>query len=201
MNQHTLIVTAANRAGVLARVVGLLSARDIPFEHILGGEAERPDLYRIHLSVQGEREHIRKICRQLEKLIDIVKVTAVEDGPSSIVREYVLATVSARRRPELSRLIERFRANLVEETRRFVTVDLVGPARRIDRFLNSLGPFGLKEYARSGRLAVLQPNRKEQNHVRTNVFRQGRRSQFTEVQKSGRHRLRQPGPRPSSESA
>ena len=105
-------------------------------------------------------------------MIDTVKIVDIEHREGAVVREYVLATVSAgRRRPEIFRLIELFKANLVEVSARSITIDLVGPPRRVDRFLDLLRPYGLRDFARSGYIAVRQHDRKETHHVRSNVLR------------------------------
>jgi acetolactate synthase I/III small subunit len=172
MTQHTLIITALNRPGIMARIVSLLSSRDISFDHIQGTTAERPDLCRIHLSIRGKRGRIEQICKQLDKLIDTIKVVDIEHGDNALVREYLLVTVTADKRgPEVLRLVELFGANLVEVSARSITVDLVGSSSRVDHFLEMLRPFGLRDTARSGHIAVANHHKKEFHHVRSNVLR------------------------------
>jgi len=155
MEEHTIIITVANRVGVLARITGLLSSRGYNIESIIGAPTENPDIYKIHLVVRGTNEKIEQVTKQLNKLIDTMKVVDISHKKNYIVREFILIKVNAlKNRSEIFELIDVFRAKVVDVTRTQITIDLSGPTRKIERFIDLLRPYGIKEFVRSGAVAV-----------------------------------------------
>jgi len=154
MENHTIIVTVANRVGVLARVAGLLSSRGYNINGIIGAPTENPDIYKIHLVVRGTEAKIEQVTKQLNKLIDTIKVIDISHK-NYIVREYILLKVNAlKNRSEIFELINIFNATVVDITRAQITIEISGPRLKIDRFLDLLKPYGIKELVRSGNIAV-----------------------------------------------
>lgn len=155
MENHTIIVTVANRVGVLARIAGLLSSRGYNIDGIIGAPTENPDIYKIHLVVRGTEAKIEQVTKQLNKLIDTIKVVDISHKKNYIVREYILLKVNAlKNRSEIFELINIFNATVVDITRAQITIDLSGPRLKIERFLDLLKPYGIKELVRSGNIAV-----------------------------------------------
>ncbi|OGD22162.1 MAG: acetolactate synthase small subunit [Candidatus Aminicenantes bacterium RBG_16_63_16] len=154
MDAHTIIITVANSIGVLARVSGLLSSRGYNIESIIGAPTENPDIYKIHLVIPGTAEQIEQVTKQLNKLIDTVKVVDISHARNYIVREYLLIKVKAEKRSEIFELMGVFKAKAVDITRSHITFDLSGPPLKIARFIELLKPYGIKEYVRTGNVAI-----------------------------------------------
>ena len=153
--KHTIIVTVANHVGVLARISGLLASRGYNIESVIGAPTENPDIYKIHLVVIGTEERIEQVTKQLNNLVDTIKVIDISHKKNYIVREFILIKVNAiKNRSEIFQLIEVFRAKIVDVTQNHITIDLSGPPRKVERFIQLLKPFGIKEFVRSGEVAV-----------------------------------------------
>ncbi|MFQ6618811.1 MAG: acetolactate synthase small subunit, partial [Fidelibacterota bacterium] len=143
MEKHTIIITVANRIGVLARIAGLLSSRGYNIESIIGAPTENPDVYKIHLVIKATDQRIEQITKQLNKLIDIIKVTDISHEKNYIIREFLLIKVKAmKNRSEIFELINVFKAKVIDVTRSHITIDLSGPTLKIERFIDLLRPFG-----------------------------------------------------------
>ena len=157
MERHTIIITVANRIGVLARIAGLLSSRGYNIESIIAAPTENPDTYKIHMVVCGTNERIEQVTKQLNKLIDTIKIVDISHKKNYIVREFILIKVNAlKSRSEIFELIDVFRAKVVDVTRSHIIIDLSGPVLKIERFIELLRPYGIKEFVRSGTVGVSQ---------------------------------------------
>jgi acetolactate synthase-1/3 small subunit len=155
MKKHSIIITVMNRLGVLSRITGVLSSRGFNIESIIAAPTENPDIYKIQLVVCGTNEKVEQIIKQLYKLIDTIKVVNISNKKNYIVREFALVKVNtAKKRQEIFELIDVFKAKVVDVTRTHITVDLSGPTPKIERFINLLKPYGIKELVRSGHVAV-----------------------------------------------
>ncbi len=155
MEKHTIIITVANRVGVLARIAGLLSSRGFNIDSIIGAPTENPDIYKIHLVVGGTEQRIEQVTKQLNKLIDTIKIVDISHKKNYIVREFILIKVKAQKnRSEILELINVFKAKVVDMTRTHITIDISGPTLKIERFIDLLRPYGIKEFVRSGKIAV-----------------------------------------------
>ncbi len=111
MEKHTIIITVANRVGVLARIAGLLSSRGFNIDSIIGAPTENPDIYKIHLVVGGTEQKIEQVTKQLNKLIDTIKIVDISHKKNYIVREFILIKVKAlKNRSEILELINVFKA-------------------------------------------------------------------------------------------
>ena len=154
MEAHTIIVTVANRVGVLARIAGLLSSRGYNIESIIGAPTENPDIYKIHLVISGTAEQIEQVTKQLNKLIDTIKVIDISMTRNYIVREFLFIKVKATNRSEIFELMNVFHAKAVDVNRTHISIDLSGPPIKITRFIELLRPYGIKEYVRTGNVAL-----------------------------------------------
>jgi len=155
MEKHTIIITVANRVGVLARIAGLLSSRGFNIDSIIGAPTENPDIYKIHLVVGGTEQRIEQVTKQLNKLIDTIKIVDISHEKNYIVREFILIKVKAlKNRSEIFELINVFKAKVVDMTQTHITIDISGPTLKIERFIDLLRPYGIKEFVRSGKIAV-----------------------------------------------
>jgi acetolactate synthase-1/3 small subunit len=157
MAEHTIIVTVSNHVGVLAKIAGLLSARGYNIDSMIASPTENPSIYKIHLVIEGTYQKIEQVAKQLNKLIDTIKVVDISHKKNYIIREFVLIKVSTlKNRSELFELIKLFEAKVIDVTQSCITIDLSGPLLKIKRFLELLKPFGIKEFVRSGSIAITE---------------------------------------------
>ncbi|MBU4444311.1 MAG: acetolactate synthase small subunit [Candidatus Marinimicrobia bacterium] len=158
VEKHTIIVTVLNSIGVLARVSGLLSQRGYNIESIIGAPTEDPNVYKISLVVEESDEHIEQIIKQLNKLIDTVRVMDISHKDNYIVREYIILKleVKEKNRTDLFHLMQVFKANPIDVATDHVIMELAGTPRKIDRFIEMVRPYGIQEYIRSGEFAMAE---------------------------------------------
>ncbi len=153
--KHTFVITVANRVGVLARISGLLSSRGFNIESVVACQTENPDVYQIQLVIYGTSDQVQQISKQIQKLIDTIKVVDIPHRKGDPIREFILVKIPARRdRSEILDLVGVFGAKIVDCSPSSMTIDLSGPSRKIDQFLEMMKPFGIREYIRSGPIAV-----------------------------------------------
>ncbi len=140
-----------NEAGALSRVAGLFSARGYNIESLTVAPTEDPSLSRMTLVTRGTEEIIEQITKQLNKLIDVVKLMDMTDGPH-IEREMMLVKVQAEgeRRNELKRLSDIFRGRIIDVTDENYTIELTGAGDKLDAFLQALDRGIIIEVVRSG---------------------------------------------------
>lgn len=140
-----------NEAGALSRVAGLFSARGYNIESLTVAPTEDPSLSRMTLVTRGTEEIIEQITKQLNKLIDVVKLMDMTDGPH-IEREMMLVKVHAEgeRRNELKRLADIFRGRIIDVTDQNYTIELTGAGDKLDAFLQALDRGVIIEVVRSG---------------------------------------------------
>ncbi len=151
----TLSVLVENQPGVLFRIAGLFSRRGFNIDSLAVGTTENPDVSRITIVVEGDEYIVEQVKKQLNKLVDVIKVSKIipED---SVTRELVLIKVDAEPqvRSEIIHIAEIFRANIVDVSRKSMTIELTGDKDKISAFEELLKPFGIKELVRTGVVAV-----------------------------------------------
>lgn len=151
----TLSVLVENHPGVLFRIAGLFSRRGFNIDSLAVGTTENPDISRITIVVEGDEYVVEQVKKQLNKLVDVIKVSKIipED---SVTRELVLIKVDAEPqvRSEIIHMAEIFRANIVDVSRKSMTIELTGDKGKISAFEELLKPFGIKELVRTGVIAV-----------------------------------------------
>ena len=153
--QHTISVLVVNQSGVLSRISGLFSGRGFNIESLNVAETNDPDISRMTIVTHGDDKKIEQITKQLNKLVDIIKVTDLtEEG--FVDRELILVKMNAepRVREEILRIVEIFRAKVVDVSSATYTVEITGDEGKIKGFLEMLKPLGIKEIVRSGRIAI-----------------------------------------------
>ncbi len=142
-----------NEAGALSRVAGLFSARGYNIESLTVAPTEDPSLSRMTLVTRGSDEIIEQITKQLNKLIDVVKLIDLTEG-AHIEREMMLVKIKAESgteaRNEINRLADIFRGNIIDVTASTYTVELTGTGDKLDAFLKAVGPEAIIETVRSG---------------------------------------------------
>lgn len=155
--KHTISVLVENKFGVLARVAGMFSAKGYNIESLSVGETTDPEVSRMTLIVSGDEMIVEQIIKQLRRLIDIIKVSDLTDR-TYIEREMVLLKVNAEpaSRSELLNIVDIFRGKIVDVSLKEFTVELTGEEGKINAFITMLTPFGIKEIARTGKVAMLR---------------------------------------------
>ena len=155
MSMHTLSVLVENKPGVLTRVAGLFARRDFNIESLAVGPTEHPDISRITLVVTVEDHPLEQVTKQLNKLINVIKIVEL-DPAASVQRELLLVKVRADR-PVRSQVLETaqlFRARVVDVSPDALTIEATGTAEKLDALLRDLEPFGIKEMVQSGMVAI-----------------------------------------------
>ena len=151
MMRHIISILMENEAGALSRVSGLFSARGYNIESLAVAPTEDPSLSRLTLVTRGNDQVIEQITKQLNKLIDVVKLQELTDGPY-IEREMLLVKVRATGsdREELKRLVDIFRGNVIDVTSTTYTIELTGDGPKLDAFIAAIDDGLLVEVVRSG---------------------------------------------------
>lgn len=149
--RHIISILMENEAGALSRVAGLFSARGYNIESLTVAPTEDPSLSRMTLVTRGTEEIIEQITKQLNKLIDVVRLMDMTEGPH-IEREMMLVKVQAQgeRRNELKRLADIFRGRIIDVTDETYTIELTGAGDKLDAFLQALEKGVIVEVVRSG---------------------------------------------------
>ena len=153
--RHILSLLVENKPGVLARIAGLFSRRGFNIETLAVGPTEDPDVSRITLTVDGAIHPIDQVTKQLHKLVNVIKIRDMEPD-STVSREMALFRVSApvESRAEIMQFAQIFRANIVDVSRRTLTIEVTGSQDKIDSFERMIRPHGLIEMARTGEVAI-----------------------------------------------
>lgn len=154
---HTIIATVLDRVGVVARITGLFSARGYNLESIVAAPTESKDVFTVHIGVSATERQIEQIVKQLQKLVDILKVTDISHRHHYIVREFALMRIKCgKNRAELLGLVSVFRAKVLDVDEDHVTVEMTGPGSKVSRFVELVKPFGIEEMVRSGKIAIAE---------------------------------------------
>lgn len=155
MPKHTIVALVEDRPGVLDHMASLFRRRGFNIESIAVGHSESPHLSRMTLVVNGANTMVEQVRKQLDKVVDVVKVSDIT-GDKVITRELALIKVkaSSSTRSEIMQIVDIFRANIVDVAADSVTVEVTGDEAKIDSLLNLLRGFGIRELARTGRIAL-----------------------------------------------
>ena len=158
--QHTISVLMNNHFGVLSRISGLFSGRGFNIESLNVAETSDPNISRMTIVTIGDKAKIEQITKQLNKLVDVIKVVDLTEE-SFVDRELVLIKMNAesRVREEMLRIVELFRARVVDVSSSTYTIEITGDEGKINSFLELLNPLGVKEIVRSGRIAIGRGNK------------------------------------------
>ena len=156
--KHTLCHSVMNNPGVMARIAGLYSRRGYNISSIAVGETEDPRISRITLVVEAEDEtELEQIAKQLYKLIDVIKLSDITKD-KAVERELALIKVHCHpaNRSEILQIVDIFRAKIVDVSQEGVIIEVTGDTDKIQAILDLLRPFGLREIARTGKVALVR---------------------------------------------
>jgi len=149
--RHIISLLMENEAGALSRVAGLFSARGYNIESLTVAPTEDATLSRMTIVTRGSEDVIEQIIKQLNKLVDVVKILDLSDG-SHIERELMLVKVRAfgKDREEMKRMAEIFRGRIIDVTEKTYTIELTGPGSKLDAFIEALDQSAILETVRTG---------------------------------------------------
>lgn len=149
--RRIISILMENEPGALSRVVGLFSQRNYNIETLTVAPTEDPTLSRLTLTTEGSDKVIEQITKQLNKLIEVVKLVDLTEG-SHIERELMLIKLRATgaQRAEIKRTVDIFRGQIVDVTSTVYTVQLTGDGEKLDAFIQAVGTLGVLEVVRSG---------------------------------------------------
>ena len=155
MAKHTLIALVEDKPGVLNRVASLFRRRGFNIESIAVGHTETAGISRMTIVVDGVTVSVEQVRKQLDKLIDVVKVTDITED-SLVARELALVKIKATpdTRSEIIQIVDIFRANIVDVAADSVVVEVSGDEDKLKSLLRLLKGFGIMEIARTGRIAI-----------------------------------------------
>lgn len=153
--KHVISILVENKVGVLARITGLFSGRGFNIESLAVGETENESLSRMTIVVNGDEAIIEQVRKQLGKVIDTIKVTDFT-GTDYVARDLMLIKVNSPsgKRSEIVDLVDVFRGKIIDVGQKDMIVEISGPEDRLEAVLNLLRPYGIKEVARTGRIAM-----------------------------------------------
>ncbi|MEN1758971.1 acetolactate synthase small subunit [Anoxynatronum sibiricum] len=154
MKKHILAILVENRPSVLSKVVGLFSRRGFNIHSLAVGVTEDPEISRITIVAEGDEYILEQISKQLNKLIDVIKVSDI--GQEAIARELALIKVHATpaTRNEIVEIVNIFREKIVDISKNSVTIQVTGDSKKMAALEEMLRDFGIKELVRTGMIAV-----------------------------------------------
>ena len=155
MSKHTLSVLVENKPGVLARIAGLFSRRGYNIDSLAVGPTEHPEISRMTIVVNVEESPLEQVTKQLNKLIEVIKVVELDDG-YSISRELLLVKVKAdaSARGQVLEVVQLFKAKVVDVGTDAITIQITGNQDKLADFLRIVEPFGVRELVQSGMVAI-----------------------------------------------
>lgn len=156
--RHTISILLENTAGSLSRVAGLFSARAYNIESLSVAPTEDPTVSRLTLVTRGSPEMIEQIVKQLNKLVDVIRLIDLNEG-QSIERELMLVKVraiGAEQRAELARLSDIYGGRIVDVTESSYIIELTGDGEKLDAFIETISTKRVLEVVRSGALGILR---------------------------------------------
>lgn len=155
--KHTIAVIVENKSGVLTRIAGLFSRRSFNIESLSVGATDNPDYSRMTITVQGDRDALEQVIKQLSKLINVIRVSELDAG-ESVERELAIIKVSADKenRSEIMQIVNIFRAKIIDVSQRSMIIEVTGDEEKIDAIIQLLRQFGIKELARTGKVSMVR---------------------------------------------
>lgn len=153
--KHTISVLVENQFGVLARIAGMFSGRGFNIDTLNVGPTHHPDQSRITVTVRGDESQLDQCIKQLHKLVNVIDVKDFKRG-QFVARELIMVKIAAdaQTRSEVMQICDIFRAKIIDVSHRSVIAEVTGDKGKTEAFLDLIAPFGIKEMARTGNLAL-----------------------------------------------
>lgn len=158
--RHAISVLVENKAGVLARIANLFSARGYNIDSLAVGETEDPSISRMTIIVRGDERILEQIEKQLNKLVDVIRVSDFIET-EHLERDLILVKVTADKnsRLEIMQIVNIFRAKIVDVGSNSLIIEMTGNEEKIKAFVEIVKPFGIKEMVRTGIVAMGRGNK------------------------------------------
>ncbi|MBK1735060.1 acetolactate synthase small subunit [Halorhodospira abdelmalekii] len=159
--RHIISMLVENESGALSRIAGMFTARGYNIECLTVAPTDDPSISRLTLVTIGDDQIIEQIIKQLNKLLDVVKVVDMTEG-RHIEREMMLVKVAAgalEQRDEFKRLTDIFRGRILDVTEKIYTIELTGTSDKLDAFVDALGGSNILEVVRSGVIGISRGER------------------------------------------
>ncbi len=155
--KHTISLLVENRFGALSRISGLFSARGYNIESLSVAPTQDPTLSRMTIVTNGDERVLEQIIKQLNKLIDVLKVWNISER-EYISRELVLVRVASGggKQDQALRIAQIFGVRVADASSESLTLEMMGDEKEVENFLRLLKPLGIKELVRSGTVAMVK---------------------------------------------
>ena len=155
MTTHTIVALVENRPGVLNKIVSKWRQRGFNIESLAVGHSEIPGVSRMTFTVDGTMTDVVQVTKQMDKVIEVVKVVDLTEH-NMVHRELALAKLGAgpKERGSILEIVDIFRAKIVDVSADSVIVEVTGTEEKVDAFLEMVGPYGITELVRTGRIAM-----------------------------------------------
>lgn len=156
MDTHIITMIVEDKPGVMNRISGMFARRGFNIQTVAVGATEKPGVSRMTLLAEGDDRTIEQITKQLNKLVEVIKVSELKNGEAT-VRELCLIKVYVKdhnARNEIVTYTEIFRGNIVDVGQNSLSVEVVGDREKIEAFVTLMTQFGIKEIARTGVIAL-----------------------------------------------
>ena len=155
-NKHTISILVENKTGVLQRVSGLFTRRDFNIDNITVGRTANSKLSRITITTYGDNNTLEQIIKQLNKLIEVIKVREMKPE-NTLRRQLALLKIHApteQDKAEIIQYVNIFRGHIIDVTPKTITVEITGDPKKINALMDLLRPYGIKETAKTGITAI-----------------------------------------------
>lgn len=161
INLYTIIIFAENKPGVLYRISDLFLRRKVNIESLTVSETERPGISRFTVAANADKQTIDKTVKQLDRIIEVVKVFA-RSNSELVFKEVALIKVSVKDKKqeyEIGTIAHEFHTPIVLHRAGSMTIEITGSEKEVDLLFSRLKRFGILEFVRSGRIAVLKDDK------------------------------------------
>lgn len=154
---HTLVVMVENSPGVLSKVTSLFSRRGYNIISLIASETEDPIISRLTIVVAGDDQVIEQVAKQLNKMVDVMKVTDITDK-ETVGRQLLLIKVAVETgtRVEIIELAKIFRSRVLDIGRKSLIIEATGDESKIKAMIDTFKPFGIIEFSRTGMISMVR---------------------------------------------
>jgi acetolactate synthase-1/3 small subunit len=144
-----------NKFGVLTRVAGLFSGRGFNIDSLNVAPTQDPSASRMTIVTRGDDATLEQIVKQLNKLVDVIKVLDFRDG-EYVDRELVLVKVAvdSQTRAEVMQITDIFRAKIIDVQSKSLTIQITGDENKVEKFIDLMKPYGIQDLTRTGKVAL-----------------------------------------------
>jgi len=166
--RHVISALVENRPGVLAKIASLVRARGYNIDSLSVGETDDPSISRMTFAVIGDDRILEQVAKQLNRLVDVIKVVDFTNR-DYVERELVLAKVNCKpgQRGQIIELMDIFRGKICDLSPETITVEVTGDEKKVEALIELLKPFGIREIARTGLVALLRGDSKDRTGRRS----------------------------------